>query len=198
MQKKVYEELQAESLWIEEEIAKAQAGVNISEGENIDSTLENTNNGRHESRVGQGSIDFQQPTISKGSNRKSNTICKTNKVVLQQIKLKVTWLIDKSNLWRSKELAQSFIHNEPRCGSANAMRCLEQQVGNPHKLLASYRREIKQMTKIKPGDAAAYRRLLNLLIKYQSLEYGNQNPPDTPGVICLILKKIPGYLQDRR
>ena len=48
------------------------------------------------------------------------------------------------------------------------------------------------MTKIKPGDAAAYRRLLNLLIKYQSLEYGNQNPPDTPGVICLILKKSQG------
>ena len=90
MQKKVYEELQAESLWIEEEIAKAQARVNISEGENIDSTLENTKNGRHESRLGQGSIDFQQPTISKRSSRKSNTIYKTNKVVLQQIKLKVT------------------------------------------------------------------------------------------------------------
>ena len=90
MQKKVYEELQAESLWIEEEIAKAQARVNISEGENIDSILENTNNGRHESRLGQGSIDFQQPTISKRSSRKSNTIYKTNTVVLQQIKLKVT------------------------------------------------------------------------------------------------------------
>ena len=36
MQKKRYAELQAESLWIEEEMAKAQARVKIYEGENID------------------------------------------------------------------------------------------------------------------------------------------------------------------
>ena len=77
------------------------------------------------------------------------------------------------------------------------MRLLEKQYGNPHKLLASYRKEIKQMTKIKPGDAAAYRRLFSFLIKCQSLEYGSQNPLDTPDVICMILAKIPGYLQDR-
>ena len=53
------------------------------------------------------------------------------------------------------------------------------------------------MTKIKTGDAAAYRRLFSFLIKCQSLEYGSQNPLDTPDVICMILAKIPGYLQDR-
>ena len=53
------------------------------------------------------------------------------------------------------------------------------------------------MTKIKPGDAAAYRRLSNFLIKCQNLEYGTQNPLDTPYVICMILAKFPGYLQDR-
>ena len=53
------------------------------------------------------------------------------------------------------------------------------------------------MTKIKPGDAAAYRRLFNFLIKCQSLEYGNQNPLDTPDVISIIWAKTPGYLQDR-
>ena len=29
------------------------------------------------------------------------------------------------------------------------------------------------------------------------MEYGNQNPLDTPDVICMILAKTPGYLQDR-
>ena len=53
------------------------------------------------------------------------------------------------------------------------------------------------MTKIKPGDPAANRRLFNFLMKYQSLEHGNQNPLDTPDVICMILAKIPGHLQDR-
>ena len=97
----------------------------------------------------------------------------------------------------AKELVKPFIHDRPECGFANAMRLLEKQYGNPHKLLASYRKEIKQMTKIKPGDAAAYRRLFNFLIKCQSLEYGCQNLLDTPDVICMILPKIPGYLQDR-
>ena len=77
------------------------------------------------------------------------------------------------------------------------MRLLEKQCGNPHKLLASYRKDIKQMTKIKPGNAVAYRRLFSFLIKCQSLEYGSQNPLDTPDAICMILAKIPGYLQDR-
>ena len=58
------------------------------------------------------------------------------------------------------------------------MRLLEKQHGNPHKLLTSYRKEIKRMTKIKSGDAAVYKRLFNFLIKCQSLEYRNQNPLD--------------------
>ena len=63
------------------------------------------------------------------------------------------------------KVVKPFIHDRPECGFANAMRLLEKQFGNPHKLLASYRKEIKQMTKIKPGDAAANRRLFNFLIK---------------------------------
>ena len=77
------------------------------------------------------------------------------------------------------------------------MRLLEKQYGSPHKLLSSYRKEIKQMTKIKPGDAAACRRLFNFLIKCQSSEYSSQNPLHTPDVICMILSNISGYLQDR-
>ena len=53
------------------------------------------------------------------------------------------------------------------------------------------------MTKINPGDEAAHRKLFNFLIKCQSLEYANQNVLDTPDITCIILAKIPGYLQDR-
>ena len=38
---------------------------------------------------------------------------------------------------------------------------------------------------------------MNFLIKCQILEYGSQNSLDTPDVICMILAKITGYLQDR-
>ena len=69
----------------------------------------------------------------------------------------------------------------------------------PSQVFTCYKNQIKRMTKIQPGDAFAFRRLLNFLIKYQSLQYSNnQNPLDTPDVICMILSKIPGFLQDRR
>ena len=97
----------------------------------------------------------------------------------------------------TKELVKPLIYDRPEYGFSNAMRLLEKQYSNPHKLLASYRKEIKQMTKIKPANTAAYRRLFNFLIKCQTLEYGSQNPLDTPDIICMILAKIPGYLQDR-
>ena len=86
----------------------------------------------------------------------------------------------------AKELVKPFIHDRSECGFAIAVRLLEKQYGNSHKLLASYRKRIKQMTKIKPGDAAEYTRLFNFLIKCQSLEYGSQNPLDTPAVISMI------------
>ena len=54
------------------------------------------------------------------------------------------------------------------------MRLLEKQYGNPNKLLASYRKEIKEMAKIKPGDAAAYIKLFKFVIDCQSLEYGSR------------------------
>ena len=74
------------------------------------------------------------------------------------------------------------------------MKLLERQYGNPFKLLAYYRNEIKRMTKIKLGDESAFRRLFNFLIKCQSLQYSNnQNPLDTPDVICMILLKIQGF-----
>ena len=117
MQKKRYAELQIETLQIEEEMAKVQARVKIYEGENIDQKvplktltmgdikpsdsrypvttkkqsiwIKMRNQAQlHNSRLGQGSTDFPQPTISKGSYRISNIICKTNRVVLHQIKMK--------------------------------------------------------------------------------------------------------------
>ena len=109
---------------------------------------------------------------------------------------KLTRLINLTS-GEAKELVKPFIQDRPEYGFANAMRLLEKQYDNPHKLLASYKKEIKQMTKIKPGDAAVYRRLFNFLINCQTLEYGSQNPLDTPNAICMILAKIPGYLQDR-
>ena len=48
------------------------------------------------------------------------------------------------------------------------------------------------MSKIKSGDAVAFRRLFNFLIKCQTMSYGtSKNPLDSPDVICMILSKVP-------
>ena len=97
-----------------------------------------------------------------------------------------------------RELVKKFIHDRPYVGYTNAMNLLEKESGDPHKLLASYRREIKQMSKIKSGDAVAFRRLFNFLIKCQTMSYStSKNPLDSPDVICMIISKVPGHLQDR-
>ena len=54
---------------------------------------------------------------------------------------KLTRLINLTS-GEAKELVKPFIHDRPECGFANAMKLLEKQYGNPHKLLASYRKEI--------------------------------------------------------
>ena len=67
------------------------------------------------------------------------------------------------------------------------MNLLEKQYEDPHRLLVSYRREIKQMSKIKSGNVVAFRRLFNFLIKRQTLSYGtSKNCLDSPDVICMI------------
>ena len=54
------------------------------------------------------------------------------------------------------------------------------------------------MLKIKSGDALAFRRLFNILIKCQTINYGtSKNPLNSPDIICMILSKVPGHLQDR-
>ena len=110
---------------------------------------------------------------------------------------RLTWFI-KLTTGEVRELVKPFIQDNPKYGYENAMKLLMRQYGNPFKLLTCYRNEIKQMKKIKPGGAAAFRRLFNFLIKCQSLQYSyNQNPLDAPYVICMILSKILGFLQDR-
>ena len=43
------------------------------------------------------------------------------------------------------------------------------------------------MSKIKPGDTIAFRRLFNFLIKCQTMDYGtSKNSLDSPDVVCMI------------
>ena len=52
------------------------------------------------------------------------------------------------------------------------------------------------MVPLKAGDATAFRKLFNFLIKCQSIEAdGHYNLLDTPEIICMVLTKIPLHLR---
>ena len=51
---------------------------------------------------------------------------------------------------------------------------------------------------VKPGDAGAFRRFSNFLMKICSiLSESNWNQLDNPEVLCMLMAKLLGYLQDR-
>ena len=110
---------------------------------------------------------------------------------------KLTQLI-KYTRGEPRELVKHFINDRADCGYKNAIALLQKQCGNPHTLLSSYRTEIKLLQPLKAGDAAAFRKLFNFLIKCQAMRVGSKhNPLDTPEMICMILAKLPLHLQDR-
>ena len=49
----------------------------------------------------------------------------------------------------AQEMIKHFINNKPEQGYRNAMELVRRQYGNPHRLLAAYRMEIKHMSPIK-------------------------------------------------
>ena len=76
---------------------------------------------------------------------------------------------------------------------------MNERYGDPHKILAAYRKEIKNWPIVKAGDAGTFRRSFNFLIKCRSLVSNIQTSPliDNPDVICMLLAKLPNYMQDR-
>ena len=83
-------------------------------------------------------------------------------------------------------------------GYKNARSLLEEKYGNPHYIVAAYRKEIKSWPQLKPADGAAYRRFYNFLLKCESATYGqNWNTIDTPEMMCLVLSKLPGNSREK-
>ena len=51
----------------------------------------------------------------------------------------------------AKDLIKNFINDRPEYGYNNAMTILHRQYGNPHTLLSSYKREVRQMGMQQPS-----------------------------------------------
>ena len=97
-----------------------------------------------------------------------------------------------------KEIIKHCIQQPANIGYKNARSLLEQKYGSPRIIIAAYRKEIKAWLQLKPADGAAFQKLHNFLIKYESATYGETwNALDTPEMMCLVLSKLLGHTRER-
>ena len=69
---------------------------------------------------------------------------------------------------------------------------------DPHRIIAAYRREIKQWPQIKSGDAIAYQKLQNFLIKCENIGHlQSRDVFNTLDIICMLLSKLSGSARDK-
>ena len=83
-------------------------------------------------------------------------------------------------------------------GFKHAKYLLEKVYGNPHKILASYRKEVKNWQAIRFGDVIAFRRFHNFLLRGKSVTTNQEwNALDTPDILCMLTSKLPSGIMER-
>ena len=75
---------------------------------------------------------------------------------------------------------------------------LEQHYGDPHRILAAYRKEIKGWPLLKPGDSSSYWKFYSFLVKCESIMSRQQwNSLNSPNILCTLTLKLPGNARDK-
>ena len=98
----------------------------------------------------------------------------------------------------AKEIAKNCIQLLSELGFRTAKQLLTETFGDPHIITASYRKEMKQWPQIKAGDAGAYRRFQNFLVKCENIDHlQSWNVLNTPDIICMLLSKLLGSARDK-
>ena len=67
-----------------------------------------------------------------------------------------------------KELIKYCIHLPPETGHETTVRLLNNRYENPHYLLASYKKEIKALPSVNPGDASLCRKFYSFVLRYKT------------------------------
>ena len=98
----------------------------------------------------------------------------------------------------AKELIKHLIHLPLETGYETAVKVLNNKYGNPHYLLASYRKEIKALPSVKPGDASGFRKFYSFVLKCETFSKSTAwNALETPETLCILVSKLRGSLRDR-
>ena len=90
----------------------------------------------------------------------------------------------------AKDLIKHCIHLTPEIDYDTAIMVLNKRYGNPHLLLASYRKEIKSLAPVKPGNAIGFRKFHNFVLKCETFsKITNWNSLKTPETLmCSCVK----------
>ena len=98
----------------------------------------------------------------------------------------------------AKELIKGCIHRESSDGYSFAKQLLAKRFGDRNRILAEYRKQLKEWKPLKLGDGAAYRKYYSFLLKCSSIGSGSHwYALDSPDNIRLVLSKLPGAARDR-
>ena len=82
-------------------------------------------------------------------------------------------------------------------GYTHAQGLLRQRYGDPHIVLASYRKEVRNWPKLTFGDAKGFRLFFNFLVKCDGVAKEHNWNANTPDVICMLVSKLSNALIDR-
>ena len=83
-------------------------------------------------------------------------------------------------------------------GYSHTQQLLRKRYGDPHIILSTYRKEIRNWPKLKFGDAKGFRKFYNFLVKCEGVAKGQLwNAINTPDIICMLASKLPNGLIDR-
>ena len=82
-------------------------------------------------------------------------------------------------------------------GYDKAVKLLHKRYGDPHLILATYRKQIRDWPTIKFSDGKSFREFLNFIVKCESFICDDWNILDSPETICMLISKLPVPLVDR-
>ena len=98
----------------------------------------------------------------------------------------------------ARDLIKHCIQRPSNEGFTQANYLLEKMYGNTHRILFSYRKEVKDWPQIKFGDSREFRKFHSFLLKGRSVAANQRwNSLKSSYILCMMTSKLPAGLIER-
>ena len=95
------------------------------------------------------------------------------------------------------DLIKHCVQEPSYMGYSHAQQLLRKRYGDPHIILSTYRKEVRNWPKLKFGDAKGFRKFYNFLVKCEGVSKEQLwNAINTPDILCMLVSKLPNGLID--